>query len=351
MPALLTESVHWGVALIPVLVMLAVFVWLDAFALMSFKEIVILLLLGALGALAAWPISGRLLDTLPIGFSLYSRFVAPWVEEGIKALIMILLFRMNRIGYKLDAVISGFAVGAGFSVVENIFYLTIFPQYGTGTWLVRGFGTAIMHGTTLAVLAAIAHEFAERETRGSAADYDFGLLWFLPGYGAAVGLHTAFNQFPDRPMLAMMGAILVAPVVLIAILNLGTAEAHRWLAAECAEHRVQLETLRAGRWPAGAAGQRIAALAERVGGEGANRIRRYWELQAFLVVEAEETMMEEAAGDAEFDAAVVRAAFAELDGLRRALGRSTFAALQALLPFSRNDLWEVAELRQRLTTR
>ena len=46
-----------------------------------------------------------------------------------------------------------------------------------------------------------------------------------------------------------------------------------------------------------------------------------------------------------------RAAFAELDGLKRALGRSTFTALQSLLPFSRNDQWEVAELRQRLARR
>ena len=162
----LAEAIHWAVALIPVLVMLCIFIWLDAFALMSRREVLVLLALGAGGALVAWPLSGRLLDTLPIGFSLYSRFVAPWIEEAIKAVIIITLFRLNRIGYKLDAVISGFAIGAGFSVVENIFYLTIFPNYGTGTWLVRGFGTAIMHGTTLAVLAAIAHEFAERETRG-----------------------------------------------------------------------------------------------------------------------------------------------------------------------------------------
>ena len=181
MIVLLYQALHWGVALIPVLMLLAVFVWLDAFALMSLREILGLLALGALGALAAWPVSGRLLDTLPIGFSLYSRFVAPWIEEAIKAAIIIVLFRMNRIGYKLDAVISGFAFGAGFSVVENIFYLTIFPGYNTGTWLVRGFGTAIMHGTTLAVLAAIAHEFAERETRGAASDYDFSLLWFEIG--------------------------------------------------------------------------------------------------------------------------------------------------------------------------
>jgi len=348
MSLLLTQTVHWGVALIPVLVLLCIFVWLDAFALMNFSEVLLLLVLGAIGALAAWPISGRLLDTLPIGFSLYSRFVAPWIEEAIKAAIMVALFRLNRIGYKLDAVISGFAIGAGFSVVENIFYLTIFPNYGTGTWLVRGFGTALMHGTTLAVLAAIAHEFAERETRGAAADYRFNLFWFVPGYGVAVALHTAFNQFPEHPMIAMMGALLITPVALIAILNFGTIEAQRWLAAECDEHRTQVEILRSGRWPDGPAGQRIAALAERFDPETVKRVRRYWELQAWLVAEAEETMMEEAAGDAEFDPAEVRSAFAELDGLKRALGRSTFTALQAMLPFSRNDLWEVSELRQRL---
>jgi protease PrsW len=345
---MIVEGIHWGVALIPVIVMLGLFVWLDAFALMNWKEVTILLLLGGLAALVAWPISGRLLDTLPIGFSLYSRFVAPWIEEAIKAVLMIVLFRMNRIGYKLDAIISGFAIGAGFSVVENVFYLVLFPDYGTGTWLVRGFGTAIMHGTTLAVLAAIAHEFAERETREAAGDYDFSLLWFVPGYGVAVALHTAFNQFPDRPMTAMMSAILVAPVVIIGILSLGTAEAQRWLVAESAEHRLQLEALRSGGWPSGPAGEKVASLAGRLDAESAKRLRRYWEVQAWLVVEAEEAMIEEAAGDAEFDPEQIRAAFAELDGLRKALGPSTFKALEASLPFSRNDLWEVSELRQRL---
>jgi len=349
--ALLTETLHWGVALIPVIILLAMFVWLDAFELMSMKEMSVLLGLGALAALLAWPVSGGLLDTLPIGFSLYSRFVAPWIEEAIKAAIMIVLFRMNRIGYKIDAVISGFAIGAGFSVVENIFYLTIFPEYNTGTWLVRGFGTATMHGTTLAVLAAIAHELAERETREAAGDFDFHLYWFVPGYAAAVALHTLFNQFPDRPLVAMMGAMLTAPLILIGILNFGTAEAQRWLEKEYREHRGQLEALRAGRWPDGPAGEKIAALAGRLDGEGAKRVRRYWELQAWLVAEAEETLMEEAAGEAVFDPAEVRATIAELEGLKRALGRSTHSALKALLPFSKNDYWEVNELRQRLTGR
>jgi hypothetical protein len=148
-----------------------------------------------------------------------------------------------------------------------------------------------------------------------------------------------------------LGSVVIAPLLLIAILNFGTAEAQRWLAAECDEHRKQVEILRSGRWPDGPAGKKIGALADRLDPQTAARIRRYWELQAWLVAEAEETMIEEAGGDAEFDPAEVRASVAELEGLKRALGRSTFAALQALLPFSRNDLWEVGELKQRLSHR
>ena len=349
MGAFLAQSGHWGLALIPVLVLLTIFVWLDAFKLMRLREVLVLLAVGGLCAVAVYPISGKMLDTLPIGFSNYSRFVAPWIEEALKAVVMILLFRLNRIGYKLDAVISGFAIGAGFSVVENIFYLTLFPDYGAGTWLVRGLGTAVMHGTTLALLAAIAHELAEREMREAAAAFHFNLLWFVPGYLLAVAIHTAFNQFPDRPLLAMMAAILVAPLAILAIFQLGTNEAQRWLATEHAEHKAQLETLRSGQWPDSPAGRKIGALAARLDPEAAKRVRRYWELQAWLVAEAEEALIEEAEGDADFDGGKVRSALDELGGLRKALGRSTYAALSALLPFSRNDYWELNELKQRLT--
>jgi len=349
MAGLLLTATHWGIALVPVLVLLAIFIWLDAFELMSLREILVLLALGGLAAIAVYPVSGRLIDTLPIGFSGYSRFVAPWLEEAMKAAVMIGLFWFNRIGYKLDAVISGFAIGAGFSVVENIIYLTIFPQYGTGTWLVRGLGTAVMHGTTLAILAAIAHELAERKTREAAADYKLNLLWFLPGYLVAVALHTGFNQFPDRPMIAMIGAIVIAPIAIMAIFQFGTAEAERWLAFESAAHRAQLQALEAGGWPDDASGKKIAALATRLPPQTCARVRRYWQLQAWLVVQAEEAMMAEAAGEVSIDTEQVRAAFAELKGLRRAIGPSTFAAVKALLPFSRNDYWEVAELRQRLS--
>jgi len=258
---------------------------------------------------------------------------------------------MNRIGYKLDAVISGFAIGAGFSVVENIIYLFVFPDYGAGTWLVRGLGTAVMHGTTLAILAATAHQLAERENRGAAGDFDFHLWWFLPGYLIAVALHTAFNQFPARPLVAMMGAAIFAPVAIMAIFTFGTSEAHAWLEAERAEHEAGLSALEGDGWPDTPSGRAVAGLAERLGTDKGQRIHRYFQVLTWLIVQGESALLQEEAGDVALDRLKVEAAFAELDSLKRSLGRSTFVALQPLLPFSRNDYWELSELRQRVRRR
>src|SRR6185503_18272056 len=114
----------------------------------------------------AYPVSGRLLDTLPIGFSYYSRFVAPWIEEALKGLAVLGLFYWNRIGFKLDAVIAGFAVGVGFAVIENSLFLFEFPRMSFGVWLVRGLGTAIMHGGATALFAVVSHEMTENGARG-----------------------------------------------------------------------------------------------------------------------------------------------------------------------------------------
>ena len=345
---LIDQALHWGLALVPVLILLVIFISFDAFKLMSFSEILLLLVLGGFGAIASYPVSGRLLDTLPIGFSNYSRFYAPWIEEAIKAAIVIGLFRFNKIGFKVDAVITGFAVGAGFSVVENIIYLIRLPDYGASTWLVRGLGTAVMHGVTLAILAATAHEFAERETREAASDFNFNLKWFVPGYLAAVAIHMVFNQFPDRPLLAMLGASMFAPLALLGIFQFGTAEAQKWLEKERLQHKLEYDALRAGGWPDGLSGRRVGEFAARFDQATKDKVRRFWELQSWLVMQAEETLLEEAKGDVEFDPDAVRRAFGEREMIEGELGRTLIRALNELLPFSRNDYWELSELRQRV---
>ena len=341
------EIVDWGVALLPVLVMLALFIWLDVFKLMTFWETVGLLLLGAVTAAAAYPVSGAFIDALPLGFSNYSRFVAPWIEEFIKGLAIVGLFWFNRIGYKLDAVISGFAIGAGFSVIENMLYLTRYPELAANVWMVRGLGTAVMHGTTCAVLAATAHEFAERETRDAASEFDFNPLWFIPGFLIAVAIHTAFNQFPERPLLAMIGILAVAPFVIMAIFRFGAVEAQKWLSEERAGTRAALEAWEAGKFPDDESGRKIAALIARSDERTAAGIREYCQLLTWLLLQAEDTLHDQLE-DTEKLHIHGKLAFERLEVLKRELGKTNVATLKALLPFSRNDYWEISELKERL---
>ena len=343
----MSEALDWLVALVPVLIMLVMFIWLDVFKLMTTWETLGLLLLGALTAGAAYPVSGTFLDALPLGFSNYSRFVAPWIEELVKGLAVVGLVWFNRIGYKLDAVISGFAIGAGFSVVENILYLTRYPELAANVWMVRGLGTAVMHGTTCAVLAASAHEFAERETRGAASEFDFNLLWFVPGLLIAVAIHTAFNQFPDKPLLAMIGILAVAPFVIMAIFRFGAVEAQHWLSEEREETRTALAAWEAGNFPDDDSGRKIAALVARSDEKTAARIREYCRLLTWLLLQAEDTLHDQVE-DTEKLHIQGKSAFERLDVLRRELGKSNVAALKAMLPFSRNDYWEISELEERL---
>jgi RsiW-degrading membrane proteinase PrsW (M82 family) len=335
----------WSLALVPVLVLTGVFIWLDVFKLMSRWEILGLLLAGGVVAVFTYPLSGAFLDTLPIGFNNYSRFVAPWLEEALKAIVIITLFRFNRIGLKLDAVITGFAVGAGFSVVENIFYLIRFEHLPSAVWMVRGLGTAIMHGTTLAIFASIAHEFAERNLHSAARDFRFNPLWFVPGFLAAVAIHTLFNQFPQNPMLAMLGTVIFAPISLIAIFHFGTHEADQWLVAEEQAHRELLEKLHAGSFPDEPGWERVVAFGDRLGPDGRDVVRDYVTVLTELIL-AGETALLKKTGNEELAGRDLGIKFDHLSELQHRLGKTTLSGLTSLLPFSRNDYWELRELRE-----
>lgn len=344
---MILEFTNWSLALVPVLVMLMMFIWLDVFKLMTTWETLGLLALGGVTAAVAYPVSGVFLDQLPLGYSTYSRFAAPWIEEFIKGLAIVGLFYFNRIGFKLDAVISGFAIGAGFSVVENIVYLTRFPDLAPSTWMVRGLGTAVMHGCTVAILAATAHEFAERETRGRVADFDFDILWFVPGYLGAVAVHTAFNQFPDQPMIALISTLAIAPFLIMGMFRFGAVEAQKWLAQEREVHRAALEAWKAGRYPDDDSGRKIAALVARSDPKTGENIREYCEQLTFLAWTAEDALHDQL-DDVSKVEVEAGAAFDRLEALKHALGCAGYAALKPLLPFSRNDYWEISELEERL---
>ncbi len=55
--------------------------------------------------------------------AMWARSGAPLIEEFAKALYVAWLLRQNRVGFMVDTAISGFAVGAGFAVLENLTYI------------------------------------------------------------------------------------------------------------------------------------------------------------------------------------------------------------------------------------
>jgi RsiW-degrading membrane proteinase PrsW (M82 family) len=101
---------------------------------------------GALVAVACYFANAAILQPDPSRVHDLLAYVAPIVEELLKALVIVWLIHANRIGFLVDAAIFGFAVGTGFALVENVYFLEIAKDAGIGTWIVRGFGTAIMHG-------------------------------------------------------------------------------------------------------------------------------------------------------------------------------------------------------------
>ncbi len=75
-------------------------------------------------------------------------------------------------------------------------------------------------------------------------------------------------------------------------------------------------------------------------------VRDYCIVKAELVLAAEEELLDRDRRLEEGEAERIRAAFARLEHVKKAIGRIGYAALSRNLPFSANDEWELSELRE-----
>lgn len=328
-----------SVGLLPVAVFLAALVFYDSYKLVRLRAVLLTIGAGALAAGASYFVNVWLLDLFQIEIVTFSRFIAPLVEEFLKSLIVVYLIRSSRIGFPVDAAIFGFAAGSGFAVIENIYYLGVLAEAHIAVWVVRGFGTAIMHGGAVAIFSMLTHTLCEerQSTR----------LWmFLPGLAAAIAIHSAFNQFLFAPVLSTVGILVLLPPIIMFAFDRSERSLRKWMEIDFNADTELLELINSGRFSDSRVGQYLNAVRERFRGEVIADMFCYLRLHVELSMRASGMLMLRESG---FDAAPdpeVKGMLEELRYLERSIGKTGQMAMKPFLRLSSRDLWQLYMLEE-----
>ena len=321
--------------LVPVLLFLAGLVQLDAYKLLRLRTVLALMAAGALAAGASYLANNLAYAHFSGSFLSYSRSVSPWIEEALKAAVLVYLIRSRRVGLAVDAGIAGFAIGTGFALVENLYYLASRPEAALPVQVIRGFGTAIMHAGTGTVLAMISITLYERRPQG-------GLQLLLPGFLAAVALHVGFNALLQWPAIATLAMLVVLPLVIYLVFQHSERALRDWLDTDLDSKARLLESISNGTFLDSNAGRYLQSLRDRFRGEQLAdmlcclRVHGELALRAKGVLLLRESGLEEPPLDEE-----TRDKLAELRQLERAVGRAGMLALRPLIMTSGKDIWEL----------
>jgi RsiW-degrading membrane proteinase PrsW (M82 family) len=328
------------VSLLPVLIFLLVLVFMDSYKLVSLRMLFFAILGGAAAAGASYLLNSELLHLFQDDFFVYSRYASPLVEESLKAVVLLCFFQAQRIGFLVDGAILGFAAGAGFSLFENIYYLNTTPEAGLGVWLIRGLGTAMMHGGTAAIFAVVTKVLSDRREKNA-------WVLCLPGLGLAFVLHSAFNHFLLPPLVTTAAMLIVLPLVAVNIFIISEKGTRKWLDVGFDSDVELLGLLTAGRLSTTNIGKYLMSLKGRFAGEIVADMLCLIRIHLELSISAKGILLMKEAGLPVKPDASVREKFAELTYLEKSVGKTGMRAVGPLLHRSRRDLWELHMLGQK----
>lgn len=215
-------------ALLPIAIYIYVVYELDNFSLLSEKRLLILVMTGMLAAIACFglfSLTGRVLSDD------VSDIANPVMEEMVKALPLLFLALRKRIVFFIDSVICGAAVGGGFSILENVFYLMFGDSLGVGTMLFRGMEVALIHmGCSASIATALMFtvRISERSKTGQTIKHsDVVMAVFL--IILSVVLHVLHNSFHFNPMTQFIIVLGTMALLLVWIYQFDEKMIHSWL--------------------------------------------------------------------------------------------------------------------------
>ena len=321
-------------SLLPVLLFLGALLLLDSYKLIPLRAIVLAIAAGALAAVVAYGANRWLQAALALDLASYSRYVAPVVEELLKASYVVWLFRRSRVGFVADAATYGFATGTGFALVENVLLLQGHPSATIWAWVVRGFGTALMHGGTTAIVAMMTRTLQRRDT-------GFHLALVLPGLAVAMVLHALYNQFLLAPLLATALIMLVLPGIMLALFRKSERETGAWLGTGFDMDQELLRVTRAGALADTPVGRYLRDLRTSYPPEVIVDTMCLLRLRAELGVRAKGMLLLREAGFEPAPDPSLQPRLDEMRYLERSIGRAGMRALRPFLHTSSQDLWQL----------
>jgi protease PrsW len=325
-------AIHPLLALAPVLAFLATLQMMDSFKLVRARAVLAAILAGGLVALACLPLHAAILGATGMDVDVFARYVAPVTEELLKAAFVVVLFARRRVGFAVDAAVQGFAVGAGFALVENISYLRAIEDAPSYLWAVRGFGTAMLHGATTAVFAMISRVMFERRP-------DALHVVFWPGLAAAVLIHSVFNHVL-LPAVAMTAVLLIVlPLVMMVVFQRSEHATRDWVGAGLDLDIELLQLVASDTVWFTRFGTHLQELRRRFPGPVVADMFCLLRLELEVSVQAKAMLVARQAGLEIPVDEDLGAALAELEYLRASIGTTGLLALKPLMVSSHRDEW------------
>ena len=325
------------VGFLPVLLFLGALILMDSYKLVSRRSVLQAIGAGCLAAGAALVVYRAALDGLRLDPLILKRYAAPLVEEILKAGLVVFLIRGHRVGFMVDAGIQGFAVGAGFALVENVWYAGTLGSFHPLLWVVRGLGTAIMHGSTTAMVAVIAKDLTDRHDSRA-------LHWFLPGLLLAVAVHSFFNHLVLNPLLTTALLLLIMPLLLLAVFERSERSTARWLGSNLDSDVELLELILSERMADSRVGRYLDSLRAHFPGPVVADMFCLLRIYLELSLRAKGILLARSAGIRIPPDARVRADFEELRFLERSIGPTGKLAILPFMRTSSRDLWQLTML-------
>lgn len=320
-------------ALAPVLVYLGALVVMDSYKLVKLRAVLAAVVAGIVAVVICREVNARLLTATGLSFLNYVRYAAPLVEEAAKAAYVIVLVRSGRTGFAVDAAILGFAVGTGFGVVENVFYLADRPHAGLVVWFLRGCGTAVMHGSAAAVFSIISQSLHGRRRQSR-------WLGFLPGLVFAVVMHSIYNHFLVSPVLEVACLVIGVPLVMLAVFQRSERTLEDWLGLGFDTDAEMLASFHSGKFAETRVGAYLVSIRNHFPPEVVADMFCILQLQVELSIHAKGLLLMRRQGYDVPATPDVPEKLAEIAYLKRSIGPTGRLAIHPFLRRGRRDVWE-----------